>query len=47
MIKFTNRNCDNIYEETYALHKFLILLLLLENYQHQEDLWNVMCRGRN
>ena len=22
MIKFTNRNCDNIYEETCALHKF-------------------------
>ena len=22
MIKFTNRKRDNIYEETYALHKF-------------------------
>ena len=22
MIKFTNRNCDNIYDETCTLHKF-------------------------
>ena len=47
MIKFTNRKCCYVYEETCVLHKLLLLLLLLlENYQHQKDLWNVMCRGK-